>query len=458
MKKTLLLSAFLAVSGVMNAQWTTQNTNFTEPSRGTNNLEIVDANTVWGIGVDGATGDKVQEFTRTSNGGTTWTSGAVDIDNFDLEITNISPISGTTAWVGAVHPQDGLGGVWKTTDGGLNWVQQNETAYTTSGTLSSFFNVVHFFDANVGITQGDPIGTGVGSFELYRTTNGGTTWTPITSPAPLSGEYGYNGGNVAAGNSFWFVTNKGKIYRTTDFGVTWTKLNTPINDFGGVPANGNLLFSDNNNGIIKGGVNTGTTANPVYAYTLYKTTDGGTTWSAGTSYTAPYTTLTYIPGTSTIVGIGRTGAGTVASPYVNLAGYSSDNGTTWTPIVDAGTTQRIDVNFFNGTTGWASSFTSATLTGGMQKYTGASLGLNDNVAASAKLKAYPNPTGNVLNLSGVSINQVVAYDLLGKQVMNTSFAGQNEVTLDVSSLQTGMYLLSVTNDLGATETIKFAKK
>lgn len=449
MKKTLLLSAFLAVSGVMNAQWVKQNTNLPGTSRTITDIEIVDANTVWGLAYDGANATplNLQEFTKTTNGGTTWTSGTVDVGDQDLQLTNLFPINATTAYVGAVYSEDGLGGVWKTTDGGLNWDQLNPTAYITPG--ESFFNAVHFFNTSTGITIGDPQGN---AFEVYKTTDSGATWSRITGlTAPATGEYGYNGGNVGAGNSFWFVTNKGKLYRTTDMGATWTKLSTPITDFGSAAASGKIHFSDASNGILLGSRTTGSGASAVTTYTLYKTSDGGTTWSTGVTYTEPYRTLSYIKGTSVLVGIGST-----SSAYVS--GYSNDNGTTWTQIESNTTDQKAGIAFLNGTTGWASGFVAAAGTGGIYKYTGASLGLNDNVAASAKLKAYPNPTGNVLNLSGVSINQIVAYDLLGKQVMNTSFTGQNEVTLDVSSLQTGMYLLSVTNDLGATETIKFAKK
>jgi len=448
MKKTLLLSAMFAITGIANAQWTKQNTNFIFESEGVTDFQIINATTVWALGYDGSANDAVyQDFTRTLNGGTTWNSGTISLGDPDLKPTNISAVNATTAWVGAVSPTPGVGGggVWKTSDGGNVWTQQNATAYTT--TPDSFFNVVHFFDANTGITQGDPIN---GAFEMYRTTNGGTTWTPITgTPAPAAGEYGYNGGNVAAGTSFWFVTNQGKLYRTTDLGVTWTKLTTRISDFGSTAASGRLHFSDNNNGII-----IGTTGGVT---TLYKTSDGGSNWTTGTVYTVPYTNVSYVQGTSILVGTGQTGTGATAVFY---SGYSLDNGTTWTQIeTTSGATaqQKTTPAFFNTTTGWAGGFVGADGTGGIYKFTG-NLSISDVIANSVKLVAYPNPANNVLNLKGASINKVVAYDLLGKEVLSQDFSSQDEVSINVSALKTGMYILNVYNDNGAAQTMKFTKE
>lgn len=450
MKKTLLFLSLFAAAG-MNAQWTDQDTNFPEASRGVQNIEIINANVVWALGYDGTTANaNVQEFTRTINGGANWIQGNIEIFDSNLTITNLSAVSATTAFAGAVDADNGGGGVYKTIDGGETWTNSNPTGYTTGqpATLTSYFNVVHFFDANNGLTQGDPIGSGFGEFEVYRTTNGGTTWTLVPGsalPDPASGEYGYNGGNVAAGNSFWFVTNKGKLYRTTDMGATWTKLNTPITDFSATTVGGQIFFSDNNNGILIARSGPQATA----TYTLYKTTDGGTTWGAGASYTAPYRNVAYIKGTTVLVGTGT--AGTVQS-----TAYSTDNGTTWTQI-DSGT-QRTSIAFLDGSTGWAGGFTDGvTGLGGIYKYSGAALGIED-IASNKTFKVYPNPANNQLNLSGASINEVAVYDLLGKQVLTQKFSAQDQVSLNVSGLETGMYVLTATNDSGAKETVKFAKQ
>ena len=153
------------------------------------------------------TSSNVQQFTKTTNGGTTWTPGNINVGNAGLGISMIHGISSTTAWLAAYPNAAGqLGGIWKTTNGGSTWTKQTTATFNNA---SSFTNVVHFWDANEGFCMGDPIN---GEFEIYRTTNGGTNWTLVTGaniPNPLSGEYGYTRQMEVVGNSVWFSTNKG---------------------------------------------------------------------------------------------------------------------------------------------------------------------------------------------------------------------------------------------------------
>lgn len=445
--KKLLLSLFVlsAGSAVYAQSWTEQNTGFVSPSRGINEIKIVDANTVWALAYDGITTTaNIQEFTKTTDGGALWTPGSIDLGDPDLAINDISPIDADTAFISAINGTVGGGGVYKTTDGGATWDNSNPAGYTST---TSFLNVVHFFDANVGLSEGDPIGPGNGEFEVYKTIDGGAVWTAVSSaalPNPLTGEWGYNGGNVAAGNSFWFVTNKGRIYRTTDMGVTWTAYQTPLTDFAGTSVGGQIYFSDNNNGILikrNGAVATAT-------YTLYKTSNGGQTWDAGAAYTAPYRNVAYIPGTNTLVGTGN--AGTAYS-----SAYSPDNGTTWT-VIDAAV-QRTAIAFLDGSTGWAGGFNTDETSGGIFKFNG-TLGL-PGVSARQQMSATPNPTSGMLQVSNdtASITDVAVYDILGKQVYNAKFSALNEVNLDLTQLKTGAYILKATSDTGATQTMKIMK-
>ena len=71
-------------------------------------------------------------------------------------------------------------------------------------------------------------------------------------------------------------------------------------------------------------------------------------------------------------------------------------------------------------------------------------GVNNNI--SANFNIYPNPVnGGVINIqTGVSGAKLVAiYDVLGKQVMNTTIADSQ---LNVSSLKAGVYMVSVTQN------------
>lgn len=462
MKKILLSITFLTFITFANAQtWDSQATAFSNPSRGIENIQIIDANTVWALAFDGSgNATNVQEFTKTTDGGATWVPGTIDVGDVTYQMVNLTAVDAMTAWVGAINPSvtgvtdpnDGIGVIYKTTDGGATWVRQNATGFQTVGTVNSFLDGIHFFDANHGLAFGDPVGT---TFEIYTTSDGGATWTPATSPAVVANEYGYTGNFAYAGNSFWFTTSKGKIYRTTDMGLTWTKLASPLTDFGAQVATnniGNIYFSDNNIGIIVGAKNyvaaTATTAS-TGTYKIYTTTNGGTTWSAGVTYTG-FKNMCYVPGTTTIV---ATSAST-ASATSDGSSYSTDNGVTWTSI-DTGT-QRLSPAFLNLTTGWCGGFNTDPFTNGIFKFNG-SLLTNNTFASTKSFVVSPNPANTNVSISSNLIDsyKLKVMDLTGKTVLDRQLNGVQN-TVDISSLSNGMYFFTFISE-NKTETVKIIK-
>ena len=80
--KKLLLTGFALVSMVLQAQtWTEYAPNLPVNNSGLNNIQIVDANVAWGTGVNGADGSSLKIFSKTTNGGTTWTGGTINFGN-----------------------------------------------------------------------------------------------------------------------------------------------------------------------------------------------------------------------------------------------------------------------------------------------------------------------------------------------------------------------------------------
>jgi photosystem II stability/assembly factor-like uncharacterized protein len=451
MKKLLLSLSLIASFSTINAQWVSQGTGFADASRGLSQVTALDASTVWALAYDGSgLGANVQEFTRTTDGGATWTAGTIDVGNSVWDVNNISPVSTTTAWVSAINnisgdANNGVGYISKTSDGGVTWTAQCETCFQVAG--ASFLNAVYFWNANVGVAYGDPEGT---EYEIWRTTDGGANWTRVPGaniPNPLSGEYGYNSTPIAAGGSLWFPTNKGRLFRTTDQGATWTAAQAPLTDFGAaLPANsGSAIFSSATNGYLL--KTSGTVATPVYTY--YTTTNGGSTWSAGTTFTGTRRILNYIPGTTTIVATSQ------AAPVGTS--ISTNNGATWTDLEPAGTEQRGASAFLNASTGWCAGFGDGDPLGtaGIFKLSGP-LGV-DNVATIAKFKVYPNPATSIVS---ISVSDVDSYnlsvtDLTGKIVMTKSLNGM-ENTLDISALATGAYFFNLSSG-GKKEVVKILK-
>lgn len=446
MKRILLSACALLVSSSAFSQyWSVQNTAFTTASRAIAGLEVYDANTVWAFAADGVTTtNNVQEFTKTSNGGTTWTPGTINIGDPELRITNISGVSSTTAWIGAFDDLIGLGGVWKTTDAGTTWIQQK--ALTTPD--ESWTNFVHFFDANNGIVGGDPEG---GRFELYTTSNGGSTWTRVASanlPSPLAGEYGYNSGYYAVGNNIFFYTGKGRIFKSTDKGLTWTVAFTgstySLTDFGGATINGDMAWSDANKGIVLKR-NFSSSGSPT-ALAIYGTTDGGTTWNSitftGITAANSISDITYVPGTSILVATSSSGG----------SWKSVDNGVTWASL-DTGV-QHLNVRCSDSNNCYSGGFNTSSTVGGMFK-SAQNLGVADMINNKNKaLSIYPNPTKGEVNIkTDKKIKSSSVFDITGKSVLKSESDRVN-----LSSLPAGAYLLQIEFTDGTSSSEKVIKE
>ncbi|MFT6244160.1 MAG: PKD repeat protein [Crocinitomicaceae bacterium] len=343
--------AYVNVTIAPYGDWIEQVSGFTTASVGINYISIVDPNVVWATGYDGSGGAaNLQTFTKTTDGGLNWTPGTIDVQDAGLGISMLSGANSTTAWLAAYPTAGGqTGGVWKTTNGGTSWTRQNTATFNNA---ASFTNVVHFWDANSGFCQGDPIS---GDFELYTTTNGGTTWTQVPGgniPNPTNGnEFGYTRQIDVIGDNVWFSTSLGRIYHSADKGLTWNVFNTPVADFGGAVTAGtsaNFSFSSATDGLIVDN-----------AGTVYRTTNGGTSWTTVTTTGSVYTNgLCFIEGTNTAFTTGA-GAG------VSGSSYSTDGGTTWN-IID--TEQHLYCELSTPSIGWSGWFNVDNTTAGMWKW------------------------------------------------------------------------------------------
>lgn len=82
--------------------------------------------------------------------------------------------------------------------------------------------------------------------------------------------------------------------------------------------------------------------------------------------------------------------------------------------------------------------------------------LSVNEFDTSSIKLFPNPASNILNIeSAMSIEKVSVYNLLGQEVISKS-ANAELVTLDVSSLQVGVYIVktSINGNVSSTRFIK----
>jgi photosystem II stability/assembly factor-like uncharacterized protein len=437
--KLKLFFLLLLISTVVSAQfWTEKVSGFADASRGINQFVITSGNEIWATAYDGSGGGaNVQEFTKSSDLGETWTTGTIDLGpaTAGVGIGCIAAVDGNTAWVtGYPNTTFDQKGIWKTVDGGLNWTKQNSASFNNS---ASFPNIVYFWDSNVGFCQGDPVG---GYFEIYTTTDGGDNWvrTPSSSiPDELTGEYGYVRQIEVVGDRLWFTTNKGRIYRSDDKGITFSVYQSPITDFGSASSSGNISFWDENNGLLasaQGG--------------LWITSDGGENWTSITSPDDSIFDVECVAGSSNAL---ITSVNTAGDTYSSF--YSTDNGVTWN-LVD--NTQRIELEFKGGL-GFASGFSVNSSEGGLFKYTGSELVLSIGNNFITKANLYPNPVVDNLTIkSDKDISNVIIFNLLGVKVLDLN-PHDNNVVLNLNKLDSGSYIVRI-NVGETTETVKILKK
>jgi photosystem II stability/assembly factor-like uncharacterized protein len=360
MKKQLLsIFAALTVSSVMaqvpSPSWTiSQNASFTVTSAGHRFMDAVDANVVWLAGYDGtAPGLNYNWFSRTINGGTSYNSGNIYSDTITYQLANLEGVDANTAWASAfMSASQSMGAIHKTTNGGATWVNMTAPGMYTNS--AAFTNIVSFVTPNNGMTMGDPVN---GEYEIWTTSNGGTTWTQVPGaniPNPTSGEFGIVDLYCKQGTSnYWFGTQKGRIYRSTDAGLTWN-----VSALASAPNSTvtELAFSTANNGIIY--------AQGTGGLEVYNTTDGGATWNliSPTPANIGRNDICGIPGTSFFASVDNQNG---------LISYSTNNGLTWT---DWGSTGigYVCIDFANSFTGWSGSFSDAAnpSLGGIWKYNG----------------------------------------------------------------------------------------
>ncbi len=433
--KKLLLTGFALVSMVLQAQtWTEYAANLPVNNSGLNNIQIVDANVAWGTGVNGADGSSLKIFSKTTNGGTTWTGGTINFGNAITGLSDITAVSANVAWVAGNGSSATTNGVWKTTDGGTTWTRQ-----TIPFVASSFPDIVHFWDANNGVTMGDPVG---GYFEIYTTNNGGTSWTRVPSaniPAPLAGEGGYTtikDISVEDG-TIWFGTNFGRVYKSSDKGISWTVAVTPIIDFGTAAANGEIILKN------------ATTAWVIDQDNFISSTvDGGANWDFLSPVGNVYSHVAYVPGTTqTLISAGLDSADNRGSSV------STDGGLTWTDFAFVG--QALDVAAFNSNNIISVGYATSVGGSGSAYKLSPLLGTVDASLSAKQVSVYPNPTSGEVNIvSKNNVKNVQLMDMNGKVIRNFSSVKQ----LNISSVESGVYLLKVTTEDGKSTATKLIKK
>jgi photosystem II stability/assembly factor-like uncharacterized protein len=135
---------------------------------------------------------------KTTDGGSTWSPKPTGFQQTIYDIFFPSPAVGFGAGES--------GTILKTTNSGETW------SAVASGLLPSELLTVFFTDANTGYTAGGSVNN-----IIYKTIDGGTHWTPISTPP-----FNYAFSIVFPSQDTGYLAGWGSILQTTDAGATWT--------------------------------------------------------------------------------------------------------------------------------------------------------------------------------------------------------------------------------------------
>ncbi|OGX86165.1 T9SS type A sorting domain-containing protein [Hymenobacter glacialis] len=441
MKKTLLFLGLLGFAGPSYAQvtglgpWVEVNTvNFSTKPPGyvVRDIKTVAPNVAWAVTEEASQTGIANSFVKTKNAaGTEFSFGNLTAPGASagFEASNISSVdaAGLVA-VAAMYPTEpgeAGGELLRTTNGGATWTKVT-TAAQFAPAAGGFCNWVHMFNATEGVALGDPINN---SFEILRTTDGGVTWARLTAniPAPLAGEFGWARSFFARGNTIWAGTGANssskavRVLKSTDKGLTWTA-SAPTTLLGYI---NRLAFKDDLNGIAYNvEVNAAQTA--IGAVNLIRTADGGATWSPITQVNSNkgsffYQDIDAVDGRYYSAGTRFPAAAPLQAG--DLGTSFSIDGVNWTQISSDFGFTALDVISGSGTNsliGYSGFVTEATGAGGVFKASSVVAATRD-AALQGVLRAYPNPsqTGVFRVETGAFLNgaaTLTVVDALGRQV------------------------------------------
>ena len=171
---------------------------------------------------------------KSTDGGTTWTHLGLD-DTYQIGAILVDPHDAGVAYAAALgHPYGPSAdrGVFKTTDGGKSWSKVLFADPNTGATaLAMAPDDPHVVYAALWQTRRPPWNVyppsnGPGS-GLYKSTDGGATWTHLTNGLPAG--VGRIGLSISPASPHRVYANvdaaagQGGIYRSDDAGATWTR-------------------------------------------------------------------------------------------------------------------------------------------------------------------------------------------------------------------------------------------
>jgi len=246
---------------------------------------------------------------RTTNGGRSW-QNVGPAGTSALEFRGLTAFDRNHAVLMSVGDHPGDFRTYLTADGGRHWRVTNR-----NHNPQAFYDCMSFFDRSRGLILSDPVN---GRFRILITADGGRSWRVDRArnvPAARVNEYGFAASNECittdGHRNAWFGSGGAggsRVYRSTDGGRTWSVSQTPLRRgaSAGVFA---VAFRTRLQGLAIGGDFAAPASAP---RALALTADGGRTWTLVGAGAAPgeyRSGAAWVPHTSgTALAVGLTGS------------------------------------------------------------------------------------------------------------------------------------------------------
>lgn len=249
-------------------------------------ISVVDENVAWTAAsywdVPPVPEDHVIKIFRTTDGGQTWAIKDLTDESLTGRMTwEIHALDSLTAWISSNRLEaTDTRPLFKTTNGGGSWTQV-DLPNMGGGVM------IHFFDPVNGLAIRNNL--------ITITTDGGTNWQPVTVPGWSSDERAIfwgcpNNHTAYFGSHVWSGTNKGRVFHSADRGLTWTAIQV-----GATNENINsIAFTDTLHGVA---IITDAGGSPYPTAKVFETFDGGQTWEqAATPPFGSISSIAAVPG------------------------------------------------------------------------------------------------------------------------------------------------------------------
>jgi hypothetical protein len=348
---------------------------------------------------------------RTTNSGVTWVNVSGTIPT-SLILYCIFGWDENLALVTGVSGSNTS--IYKTSDGGTTW--------TLTSSHAGFGDDLYMTSATDAYFIGDPVG---GNWDLLKSTNGGDNWETWATVSTSNTTGTYNNAGCFNGQQVWFSpVGDANFQYTSNMGVNWSVQSLSLANITAT------WFSSATVGMAGG---SSTSAG------LLMTTNSGANWTT--------VTQTFI-GSRSIAGITSTGSSWWVAKQDTTIYYSSDNGVNWEKQY-RGPGTGVYYHMSKARTGeniWA-----VRSNGAISRYGQPLVGItpiSNEIPSSFSLSQnYPNPFNPVTKInftlpkSGLVTMKV--YDVLGKEITTlvneVKNAGIYKVDFNGAKLSSGIY-------------------